>query len=178
MTARTTPPGGAAGKVKNGGTAGKVKNGGAAGKMKNGGAAGGVRNSSTQTKARKRALDVLFEAELRETDPLVTLAERAADAEPPVRDYTRELVRGVNSHQDTIDGRIAEALAAGWSLARLPRVDRNLMRIAVYEIDHTTVPDAVAVSEAVGLVAQLSTDDSPAFLNGVLGTVVATKSSS
>lgn len=134
--------------------------------------------TSTQTKARKRALDIVFEAELREIDPLVTLAERAADAEPPVRDYTRELVRGVTSHRDAIDRRIAEALADGWSLARLPRVDRNVMRIAVYEIDHTAVPDAVAVSEAVGLVAQLSTDDSPSFVNGVLGTVVATKSPS
>lgn len=143
-----------------------------------GGTVGEVRNSSTQTKARKRALDILFEAELREVDPLVTLAERAADAEPPVRDYTRELVRGVTSHQDGIDARIASALADGWSLARLPRVDRNLMRIAVYEIDHTNVPDAVAVSEAVSLVAQLSTDDSPSFVNGVLGTVVGTKSPS
>ena len=131
--------------------------------------------TSTQTKARKRALDIVFEAELREIDPLVTLAERAADAEPPVRDYTRELVRGVTSHRDAIDRRIAEALADGWSLARLPRVDRNVMRIAVYEIDHTAVPDAVAVSEAVGLVAQLSTDDSPSFVNGVLGTIVDTK---
>ena len=134
--------------------------------------------TSTQTKARKRALDILFEAELREVDPLVTLAERAAEAEPPVREYTRELVRGVTSHQDGIDARIVASLAAGWSLARLPRVDRNLMRIAVYEIDHSSVPDAVAVSEAVGLVAQLSTDDSPAFVNGVLGTVVATKPAS
>lgn len=134
--------------------------------------------SSTQTKARKRALDILFEAELREADPLATLAERAADAEPPVREYTRELVRGVTSHRDWIDHRIASALADGWSLQRLPRVDRNLMRIAVYEIDHTPVPDAVAVSEAVGLAGQLSTDDSPSFVNGVLGTVVTTKSSS
>lgn len=134
--------------------------------------------SSTQTKARKRALDILFEAELRDADPLVTLAERAADAEPPVRDYTRELVRGVTAHRDEVDRRIATALADGWSLQRLPRVDRNLMRIAVYEIDHTPVPDAVAVSEAVGLVAQLSTDESPAFVNGVLGAVVGTKSPS
>ena len=135
-----------------------------------------MKTSSTQTKARKRALDILFEAELREVDPLVTLAERAADAEPPVREYTRELVRGVVSNRDGIDRRIASALAEGWSLNRLPRVDRNLMRIAVYEIDHTPVPDPVAVSEAVGLVAQLSTDDSPSFVNGVLGTLVATKS--
>lgn len=132
-------------------------------------------HSSTQTKARKRALDILFEAELREVDPLVTLAERAADAEPPVRDYTRELVRGVTAERHAIDARIAAALADDWSLKRLPRVDRNVMRLAVFEIDHTAVPDAVAVSEAIGLVSQLSTDDSPSFVNGVLGTVVDTK---
>jgi N utilization substance protein B len=132
-------------------------------------------HSSSQTKARKRALDILFEAELRDADPLATLAERAADAEPPVRDFTRALVQGVAAQRQAIDGRIVQALADGWSLKRLPRVDRNVMRIAVYEIDHTAVPDAVAVSEAVGLVSQLSTDDSPSFVNGVLGTVVDTK---
>lgn len=132
-------------------------------------------HSSTQSKARKRALDILFEAELREAEPLATLAERTADAEPPVRDYTAELVRGVAAQQPAIDARIVAALADGWSLKRLPRVDRNVMRIAVYEIDHSAVPDAVAVSEAVGLVSQLSTDDSPSFVNGVLGTVVETK---
>lgn len=132
-------------------------------------------HSSTQTKARKRALDILFEAELRDADALATLAERTADAEPPVRDYTAELVRGVAAQQPAIDSRIVAALADGWSLKRLPRVDRNVMRIAVYEIDHSAVPDAVAVSEAVGLVSQLSTDDSPSFVNGVLGTIADTK---
>ncbi len=132
-------------------------------------------HSSTQTKARKRAVDILFEADLRDTDPLATLAERAADAEPPVRDFTAGLVQGVNAHAEAIDARIMAALADGWSLQRLPRVDRTIMRIAVFEIDHTEVPDAVAVSEAVGLAGQLSTDDSPKFVNGVLRTVVDTK---
>jgi N utilization substance protein B len=133
-------------------------------------------HSSTQTKARKRAVDILFEADLRDTDVLATLAERSADAEPPVRDFTAGLVQGVNAHQELIDARIVRALADGWSLQRLPRVDRTIMRIAVFEIDHTPVPDAVAVSEAVGLAGQLSTDDSPKFVNGVLRTVVDTKS--
>ncbi|HYI54606.1 MAG TPA: transcription antitermination factor NusB [Microlunatus sp.] len=132
-------------------------------------------HSSTQTKARKRALDILFEADLRDTDVLSTLAERSTDAEPPVRDFTAALVQGVSTHRADIDARIATALADGWSLQRLPRVDRTIMRIAVYEIDHTPVPDAVAVSEAVGLAAHLSTDDSPKFVNGVLRTVVETK---
>jgi transcription antitermination protein NusB len=132
-------------------------------------------HSSTQTKARKRALDILFEADLRESDALATLAERSADAEPPVRDFTAGLVKGVSAHRDDIDARIVAALADDWSLQRLPRVDRTIMRIAVFEIDHTPVPDAVAVSEAVGLAGQLSTDDSPKFVNGVLRTVVETK---
>jgi N utilization substance protein B len=95
-------------------------------------------HSSTQTKARKRALDILFEADLRESDALATLAERSADAEPPVRDFTAGLVKGVSAHRDDIDARIVAALADDWSLQRLPRVDRTIMRIAVFEIDHTT----------------------------------------
>src|SRR5699024_10458966 len=105
-------------------------------------------HSSTQTKARKRAIDILFEADLRDTDALATLSERAADAEPPVRDFTTGLVQGVSAHREDVDARIVAALADGWSLQRLPRVDRTIMRIAVFEIDHTAVPDAVAVSEA------------------------------
>ena len=134
-------------------------------------------HSSTQTKARKRALDILFEADLRDSDVLTTLAERSADAEPPVRDFTTTLVEGVHAHSGAIDERISAALAPGWTLPRTPRVDRNTLRIAVFEIDHTPVPDAVAVSEAVGLASQLSTDDSPKFVNGVLRTVVETKAS-
>jgi transcription antitermination protein NusB len=128
-----------------------------------------------RTKARKRALDILFEAELRGTDALATLAERTADSDPPIRDYTTALVQGVVAHLTEIDARIAAAVARGWSLTRLPRVDLIALRIAVLEIDHLDVPDAVAVSEAVALVSELSTDDSPAFVNGVLGTIVATK---
>jgi transcription antitermination protein NusB len=131
--------------------------------------------SGTRSKARKRALDILFEAELRGVDALATLAQRTADADPPVRDYTTVLVEGVVAHAAEIDARISAAAARGWSLARMPRVDRTALRIAVCEIDHLDVPDAVAVAEAVALVAELSTDESPAFVNGVLGTIVATK---
>ena len=134
-----------------------------------------AKTTSTRSKARKRALDILFEAELRGTDPLATLDERAEDATPPVRDFTRELVEGVTAHATEIDHRIIAALTPGWTLPRLPRVDRNVIRIAVYEIDHSPIADAVAVSEAVRLVAELSTDDSPAFVNGVLGSVVSSK---
>ena len=129
--------------------------------------------SSTRSKARKRALDILFEAELRGLDPLLTLEERTAAADPPVRAYTAELVRGVAAHLAEIDGRISDCLAPGWTLPRIPRVDRNVLRIAVFEIDYGDVPDAVAVTEAVQLVSELSTDESPAFVNGLLRAITA-----
>jgi transcription antitermination protein NusB len=129
--------------------------------------------SSSRSKARKRALDILFEAELRGADPVATLEERAAAADPPVREYTAKLVRGVAAHASEIDARISACLAPGWTLPRMPRVDRNALRIAVFEIGYGEVPDAVAISEAVQLVSELSTDDSPSFVNGVLSAVVA-----
>jgi transcription antitermination protein NusB len=132
-------------------------------------------HGSTRSKARKRALDILFEAELRDTDPVATLEERAADANPPVREYTAELVRGVAAHTAEIDARISACLASGWTLPRMPRVDRNALRIAVFEIDYGQVPDAVAVAEAVQLVSELSTEESPAFVNGVLRAVTTSK---
>lgn len=131
------------------------------------------RASSTRSKARKRALDILFEAELRDTDPLDTLDERSSAADPPVRDYTAQLVQGVQADRDAIDTRIASALASGWSLERIPRVDRNVLRLAVFELDHPDVPNAVAISEALHLVSELSTDSSPDFVNGVLGNLAA-----
>jgi len=131
--------------------------------------------TSTRSKARKRALDILFESELRGEAALATLAVRTADADPPVRDFTAELVRGVVAHQDEIDARIMAALSPTWTLPRMPRVDRNVLRIAVWEIDYAEVPDAIAVSEAIALVSDLSTDDSPSFVNGVLGSITATK---
>ncbi|HEX6756834.1 MAG TPA: transcription antitermination factor NusB [Propionibacteriaceae bacterium] len=130
-------------------------------------------HSSARSKARKRALDILFEAELREADPVATLEERAAAADPPIRQYTAQLVRGVAAHGSEIDARISACLAPGWTLPRMPRVDRNALRIAVFEIDYGEVPDAVAISEAVQLVSDLSTDDSPAFVNGVLRAIAA-----
>lgn len=130
---------------------------------------------SARAKARKRALDILFEAEVRGTDALETLAARAADADPPLRDYTRTLVEGVADHREAIDARISGALAKGWTLPRTPRVDRSALRIAVLEIDHLDVPDAVAVAEAIRLVSDLSTDESPSFVGGVLGAIIDSK---
>ncbi|MDO4717247.1 MAG: transcription antitermination factor NusB [Propionibacteriaceae bacterium] len=126
----------------------------------------------TRTKARKRALDILFEAELRGRDALDTLADHIVAGHPPVREFTSDLVKGVHEHREAIDARIAASLSAAWTLDRMPRVDRNLARIAVYEIDYTDVAPEVAIGEAVALSAELSTDESPGFLNGMLAVVL------
>lgn len=133
------------------------------------------RKLSTRSKGRKRALDILFEAEIRGLSPLEVLTERDHDeVTPPVRVFTHELVHGVVEHQDSIDTRIRAALASGWTLERMPRIDRLMSRIAVFEIEHTDVDNIVAISEAVAMVDDLSTDDSPAFVNGLLARVVET----
>jgi N utilization substance protein B len=133
------------------------------------------RSHSTRSKARKRALDILFESELRGTDPLDTLAVRTDRADPPVRAYTALLVEGVTQHRTEIDRRISTCMSTGWSIERMPRVDRAAARIGVFEIDFGEVPDPVAVAEAVALVSELSTDESPAYLNGLLGAVLTSK---
>jgi transcription antitermination protein NusB len=132
---------------------------------------------SARTKSRKRALDVLFESELRGLPLDGTLAERLEANEPPVNDYTVALVQGVVEHRERIDS-LLTSYAEGWTLERMPAVDRNVLRLGVYEVLYVDdVPDAVAVSEAVSLVRDLSTDESPSFVNGVLGTIVRNKAS-
>ena len=121
-----------------------------------------------RSKARKRALDLLFEAEIRGVDVLRLLDERAAGSEPPVPEYAAVLVRGVQAHRAEIDGMLAE-YSRGWSLDRMPAVDRNILRIGTYELFWAgDVPPGVAISEAVLLARDLSTDGSPAFVNGLL----------
>ena len=130
---------------------------------------------SARSKARKRALDVLFESELRGLGTGGTLAERLADADPPVAEFTVELVEGVQRHIAAIDDLIGKH-AVGWTLDRMPAVDRNALRLGVFEILYVDdVPDAVAISEAMNLVRDLSTDDSPGFVNGVLGGIIRNK---
>jgi N utilization substance protein B len=120
-------------------------------------------------KARKRALDVLYEADLRGVDPITTVADRLAQADPPVPQYTVELIEGVTGRRARIDELIS-TYSEGWTLDRMPPVDRNLLRIAIYELLWCdSVPDAVAISEAVELAKDLSTDESPRFVNGLLG---------
>jgi N utilization substance protein B len=135
---------------------------------------------SARTKARKRALDVLFECEARGLPLGATLEQRqqaaAVDArEPAVTPYVIELVHGVAEHQAHID-QVISTVSREWEIDRMPAVDRNLLRIGVYEVLWgDDVPDAVAVSEAVNLATDLSTQQSPAFVNGVLAKVVADK---
>ena len=125
-------------------------------------------------KARKRALDVLFEADLRDRPPVEVLAgylQRIEQPRPDHLGYAIGLVEGVAAHLDRIDETIA-SYAEGWTLERMPVVDRNLARIAVYELLYVDeIDDAVAISEAVTLAQELSTDESPRFLNGLLGRI-------
>jgi transcription antitermination protein NusB len=129
-----------------------------------------------RSKARKRALDLLFEAEVR-GEPVVALMAERTDASfgPPVPEYAAELVRGVQAHRERID-ELLSAHAVGWTLDRMPAVDRNILRIGTYELLWADdVPDGVAISEAVQLARELSTDASPSFVNGLLARLLELK---
>ena len=125
-----------------------------------------------RSKARKRAVDVLYAAQLRGADPLTLLAERIDTLEtPPPNDYAATLVEGVVAHRDRIDELLTEH-AEGWTINRMPAVDLAVLRLGLYELLWATdVPDAVAIDEAVQLAKSLSTDDSPRFVNGLLGRI-------
>ena len=130
-----------------------------------------------RSKARKRALDVLYAAEMRGQDPVAALEAAVAEGEGPTNPYTETLVRGVGEHRARIDELLGQ-YAEGWALDRMPAVDRNALRIGVLELLYADeVPDAVAVTEAVALVRDLSTDDSPSFVNGVLGSMMRDRDS-
>ncbi|WP_433255572.1 transcription antitermination factor NusB [Streptosporangium sp. CA-135522] len=123
---------------------------------------------SARGKARRRALDILFEAEARSQDPLSVLAERLERAEPPVNEYTATIVEGVCRHRTRIDELIT-TYAEGWTLDRMPAVDRNLLRGGTYELLWMPdVPEGVVISEWVSLASELSTDESPQFVNGLM----------
>jgi N utilization substance protein B len=125
-----------------------------------------------RTKARKRALDILFESEARGEDALGVLGQRRdTDDAPPVQDYAARIVEGVTAHRERIDQLITEH-AEGWTVDRMPAVDRTLLRIGIYELLWVDeVDDPVAITEAVELARTLSTDDSPRYVNGVLGQI-------
>jgi transcription antitermination protein NusB len=132
-----------------------------------------TKRGSARTKARKRALDILFEADLRELAPTEVLAAHREENDPPVRDFTVDIVEGVVGDVAHIDELISASLVSGWTLERMPRVDRNLARIAIWELVHTDTARDVVLAEAVSLCQDLSTDESPSFLNGLLASVLA-----
>jgi N utilization substance protein B len=135
---------------------------------------------SARTKARKRAIDALFAADLRELSAVDLLdeTERLSDErddQKAIFDYARTCVAGVTQNGADIDD-LLETYAQGWTLARMPALDRAILRLGCWEIlFNDEVPDAVAVNEAVELAKELSTDDSAGFVNGLLSKIVSTK---
>jgi N utilization substance protein B len=134
---------------------------------------------SARTKARKRAVDALYAAELRDgmaTELLEETKQQVEDRQnqDEIFSFASELVIGVLSNQLEIDETIS-SMAQNWSLDRMPAVDRAILRLAVYEINFAELEPAIAISEAVSLANELSTDESGAFVNGVLSAVVATR---
>lgn len=135
---------------------------------------------SARTKARKRALDVLYSAELREQNVATALsAEDERAAKEPARaaswTYAREIIEGVTAHAVEID-ELIETYAQGWTITRMPALDRAIARIGIWELlFNPDVPDAVAIAEAVDAARTYSTDDSAGFLNGLLGRVAGAR---
>jgi N utilization substance protein B len=136
---------------------------------------------SARSKARKQALDLLYESDIRGSDALQTLELRdfpddGPDARP-IREYTRDLISGVGENRRKIDELIM-TYAQGWDMDRLPAVDRNILRIGIYEILWSTaVPTSVSIDEALNLAKELSSDESSKYIHGVLGRIASLKDS-
>ena len=136
---------------------------------------------SARSKARKQALDILYESDIRSSDALTTLEVRdVVDDGPdarPIREFTRELISGVAAHKRKIDELIA-TYAQGWDMDRLAAVDRNILRLGIYEIVWSDeLADGIAIDEAISLARDLSTDDSATFIHGLLGKISSIKES-
>lgn len=130
---------------------------------------------STRSKARKAALDLLYESDIRKAQAGDLMQSRITELEYVIRDFTKELVEGVESNRRKIDELIA-TYSQGWDMDRMPVIDRNILRLAIYEILWSTnVPQAVAINEALELAQTLSTDESSKYINGVLSKVVEIK---
>ncbi len=125
--------------------------------------------NSARSKARRRALEILFEAEQREVSALSALTARREKTDQIINPYTVDLVEGVTTMAESID-EFLQTYSQGWTLERMPAVDRIILRLGTWELLYNDdVPDAVAVSEAVELAKIFSTDESPQFINGLLG---------
>ena len=134
---------------------------------------------TARSKARKHSLDLLYEADIRGSEPVELLSLRDIELDGPdarpVRDYTKVLVIGVSEHRRKIDELIT-TYAMGWDMDRLPAVDRNILRLAIYEILwEDGLDDAIAIDEALSLAKELSTDDSAGYIHGVLGRITSIK---
>jgi N utilization substance protein B len=136
---------------------------------------------SARSKARKQALDILYEADIRSSDALAILesrdvVEEGPDARP-IREYTRELISGVTSNKRKVDELIA-TYAQGWDMDRLAAVDRNILRLGIFEIIWSDdLADGIAIDEAITLAKDLSTEDSATFIHGLLGKISSIKES-
>ena len=136
---------------------------------------------SARSKARKQSIDLLYEADIRKVDLLQLMIERdLLDEGPdarPIREFTRELISGVSEHKRKIDELIT-TYAQGWDMDRLPAVDRNILRLAIFDIVWAIeLPDAVAIDEALTLAKELSTEESAGYIHGVLGRIASIKES-
>ena len=130
---------------------------------------------SARSKARKQTLDLLYEADIRGTAAIDILASRSVDDSDadarPIREFTRELIAGISAQKRKIDELIS-TYAQGWDMDRLPTVDRNILRLAIYELIWTPdLPEGVVINEALELAKQLSTDESASYIHGVLGKI-------
>ena len=136
---------------------------------------------SARSKARKQVLDILYESDIRNSDPLAILdsrevVEEGPDARP-IRGFTRELIAGVAANKRKIDELIS-TYAQGWDMDRLAAVDRNILRLGIFEIVYSDeLADGIAIDEAITLAKDLSTDDSATFIHGLLGKVSSIKDS-
>lgn len=136
---------------------------------------------SARSKSRKQTLDLLYESDIRSSDLLVLLASRESDEEGPdarpIREYTKLLIEGIHANKRKIDELIT-TYAQGWDMDRLPAVDRNILRLGIYEILWATeLDDAIVIDEALTLAKDLSTDESAGYIHGVLGRITSIKSS-
>ena len=132
---------------------------------------------SARSKARKQTLDLLYEADIRGTSALATLESRDVEESGPdsrpIREYTKMLISGIDVHRRKIDELIS-TYAQGWDMDRLPAVDRNILRLGIYEILwENEIPDSVAIDEALNLAKELSTDESAGYIHGVLGRIAS-----
>lgn len=136
---------------------------------------------SARSKARKQALDLLYEADIRATSAADLLALREITEDGPdarsIREFTKELIAGVSDNKRKIDELIM-TYAQGWDMDRLPAVDRNILRLGIYEIVwNPDLDDGIAIDEALTLAKDLSTDESAGYIHGVLGRISSIKES-